>query len=137
MRSARPCAEEHCQSSDCSTSHVCTIQGICPCTGDLNTDGLVDGADIGILTSAWNTTGESAPGSDVNGDGQVNGADLGLLLSAWGFCPWPNAGGHPVERYPCVTFRDAAFTSLVPNVSPPRDQDEDHREPECDLCHDE
>jgi hypothetical protein len=24
---------------------------------------------------------------DLNGDGCVNGADLGLLLSAWGVCP--------------------------------------------------
>ncbi len=25
--------------------------------------------------------------SDLNGDGQVNGADLGILLADWGFCP--------------------------------------------------
>jgi len=48
--------------------------------GDLNGDGTVDGADLGILLSAWNTSG---PG-DLNGDGTVDGADLGLLLSAWG-----------------------------------------------------
>ncbi len=47
--------------------------------GDLDGDGIVDGADLGLLLSAWNTTG---PG-DLNGDGIVDGADLGLLLSAW------------------------------------------------------
>lgn len=47
---------------------------------DLNGDGVVDGADLGILLSAW---GQEGPG-DLNGDGTVDGADLGLLLAAWG-----------------------------------------------------
>jgi hypothetical protein len=47
--------------------------------GDLNNDGLVNGADLGTLLGAWGTPG---PG-DLNGDGIVNGADLGVLLGAW------------------------------------------------------
>jgi len=49
---------------------------------DLNGDGVVNGADLGILLAAWGV----APGSpaDLDGDGVVNGADLGLLLSNWG-----------------------------------------------------
>jgi hypothetical protein len=47
--------------------------------GDLNGDGIVDGADLGILLGAWGTSG---PG-DLNGDGVVDGADLGILLGAW------------------------------------------------------
>lgn len=46
---------------------------------DLSQDGLVNGADLGILLAAWGT-----PGADLNGDGTTDGADLGLLLSAWG-----------------------------------------------------
>jgi hypothetical protein len=46
---------------------------------DLNDDGTVDGADLGLLLSAWDAAG---PG-DLNGDGVVDGADLGLLLAAW------------------------------------------------------
>ncbi|MCA9286154.1 MAG: hypothetical protein KDA22_13095 [Phycisphaerales bacterium] len=46
---------------------------------DLNGDGVVDGADMGILLGAWGTSG---PG-DLNGDGTVDGADVGLLLAAW------------------------------------------------------
>lgn len=46
---------------------------------DLNGDGHVDGADLGLLLAAW---GSSGPG-DVNGDGVVDGADLGQLLAAW------------------------------------------------------
>lgn len=47
---------------------------------DLNADGTVDGADLGLLLSEWGATGSSA---DLDGDGTVDGADLGLLLSAW------------------------------------------------------
>ncbi|MBC02822.1 MAG: hypothetical protein CMJ34_05910 [Phycisphaerae bacterium] len=47
--------------------------------GDLNGDGIVDGADLGLLLGAWGTAG---PG-DLNGSGIVDGGDLGLLLGAW------------------------------------------------------
>lgn len=46
-------------------------------------DGVVNGADLGLLLSNW---GLDATG-DLNGDGTVNGADLGELLSQWGACP--------------------------------------------------
>ncbi len=50
-------------------------------SADLNGDGVVDGADLGILLSAWGRcVGCTA---DLNGDGVVDGADLGVLLSAW------------------------------------------------------
>ncbi len=48
--------------------------------GDLNADGVVDGADLGILLLAW---GSDDPLADLNGDGIVDGADLGELLLAW------------------------------------------------------
>lgn len=46
--------------------------------GDLNGDCVVDGADLGLLLSAWGDAGGPA---DLNNDGVVDGADLGLLLS--------------------------------------------------------
>jgi len=49
-------------------------------TADLNGDGVVNGADLGILLGAWGGGGPA----DLNGDGIVNGADLGILLGAWG-----------------------------------------------------
>ncbi len=52
------------------------------CVGDLNEDGLVDGADIGLLIAAWGT-----PAGDLNEDGTTNGADIGVLLGAFGACP--------------------------------------------------
>jgi hypothetical protein len=58
---------------------------ICDCVGDLTLDGLVNGADLGILLAGWGAcTGSCA--SDLNRDGVVNGADLGVLLAAWGTC---------------------------------------------------
>jgi hypothetical protein len=46
---------------------------------DLNGDGAVSAADLGILLGAW---GSAGPG-DLNGDGNVGAADLALLLGAW------------------------------------------------------
>ncbi len=47
---------------------------------DLNADGRVDGADLGLLLASW---GPGNGVADINGDGTVDGADLGLLLAAW------------------------------------------------------
>lgn len=47
--------------------------------GDLNGDGCVDAADMGILLGAWGT-----PAGDLNGDGTTNAADMGILLGNWG-----------------------------------------------------
>ncbi len=52
---------------------------------DLDADGSVNGADLGILLGDWGQSG--APGtlrSDLDRNGVVDGADLGLLLAAWG-----------------------------------------------------
>lgn len=49
-------------------------------TGDLNGDGLVDGADISILLGAWGT---ADPIADLTGDGNVDGADLAVVLGNW------------------------------------------------------
>ncbi len=53
------------------------------CVADLTNDGVVDGADLGLLLSEW----QNSTIGDLSGDGQTDGADLGLLLSAWGACP--------------------------------------------------
>jgi hypothetical protein len=76
------------------------VPDICPppaVVGDLDGNGLVDGADLGILLLAWGTcapplppgegrgeggSGRSCP-ADFNDDGVVDGADLGMLLLHW------------------------------------------------------
>lgn len=45
---------------------------------DLNRDGRVDGADLGLLVAAW---GQPTP--NLDGDRPVDGGDLGILLAAW------------------------------------------------------
>ena len=54
----------------------------CECIGDVNFDGLVNGADLSALLGSW---GE--PDFDLNGDGIVDGLDLSILLGTWGICP--------------------------------------------------
>ena len=58
---------------------------VCDCVGDLNVDGVINGADLGLMLSSWGPCGSNCT-SDLNSDNVVNGADLGLLLSAWGIC---------------------------------------------------
>jgi hypothetical protein len=52
-----------------------------PIEGDLNGDGLVDGADLGLLLAAWGPCA-GCP-ADLDGNGEVDGGDLGILLGAW------------------------------------------------------
>ena len=48
---------------------------------DLNFDGFVNSADLGLLVADWGPcTGCAA---DLNDDGVVSSADLGLLIAAW------------------------------------------------------
>ena len=46
---------------------------------DLNGDGTVDGADLGLLLAQWGSSGSG----DLNGDGTVDGGDIGLMLVEW------------------------------------------------------
>ena len=54
-----------------------------PCPCDLDGNGTVNGADLGIVLGNWGNSGIG----DINQDGTVNGADLGALLGAFGPCP--------------------------------------------------
>ncbi|MEY3142782.1 MAG: hypothetical protein RLY21_1275 [Planctomycetota bacterium] len=49
--------------------------------GDLNGDGLVNGADLAELLAAWGACAGCA--ADLDGDGSVGAADLSILLAAW------------------------------------------------------
>lgn len=50
-----------------------------PVSGDLDGDGLVNGADVAALLKQWGGAGDA----DLDGDGFVDGKDLGILLGAW------------------------------------------------------
>ncbi len=49
------------------------------CTEDLNSNGVVDQPDLGILLASY----EVDAGGDIDGDGDTDQADLGLLLAAY------------------------------------------------------
>jgi hypothetical protein len=58
-----------------------------PLPGDLNDDGAVDLADLGILLADFGCSGGGCVG-DVDGDGDTDLADLGILLANFGTtCP--------------------------------------------------
>ena len=54
------------------------------CPGDINGDGVRDGADLAAVLGNWGTT---APATDLDGDGTTNASDLAVLLGNWGACP--------------------------------------------------
>ena len=55
-----------------------------PILGDLNGDGIVNGADLAILLGCWGTvTNPACTPADLNADGAVNGADLAIQLGNW------------------------------------------------------
>jgi hypothetical protein len=54
------------------------------CTGDLNDDGVINGADLGQLLAAWGPCQSCE--ADLSANGVVDGADLGVQLANWGEC---------------------------------------------------
>ncbi len=67
-----------------NASVVAAINTLCSVPGDLTGDGVVGGADLGVLLSEWGPCDDcdDCP-ADLTGDCDVGGADLGVLLSNW------------------------------------------------------
>ena len=91
-----------------------TALGDCP--GDLNGDGAVTGADLGVLFAAWGPCGSPCP-ADIDGDGVVGGGDIGGMLSSFGSCPdEPGTGpfnyGEALQK--AITFYDAQRAGDLP-----------------------
>ncbi|MGA0172409.1 MAG: hypothetical protein ACO3NL_02035 [Phycisphaerales bacterium] len=59
---------------------------VAPCLADLNGDGVVNGADLGLLLANWGKPGAT----DLDGNGTTDGADQAILMGAWGPCPTQN-----------------------------------------------
>jgi len=58
------------------------------CLGDINGDGVVDTADLGLLISVFGEAPPFLPEADLNDDGVADTADLGLLIGNFGtVCP--------------------------------------------------
>ena len=57
------------------------------CTGDLDGDGTVDGADLTMFLGSWGDCASENCPADLTGDGLIDGADLTVILGYWGACP--------------------------------------------------
>jgi len=75
--------------------------------GDLNGDGVVTGADLGILLGAWGKN----PGhpADLNNDGKVSGADLGIFLGYYSECRPCNINISTPNPVPNIELGDGFF----------------------------
>jgi len=81
-------------------SLVVAVPASAQCTGDLNNDGFVNGADLGTLLSWWGPVVTANPVSvacDLDSNSLINGADLGLVLSNWGVCAGSISNVAPLE----------------------------------------
>ena len=63
----------------------CCESGQTCCIGDIYHDGIINGADLGIVLAEWGPVTPTT-NSDLDHNGRVDGADLGLLLAHWGPC---------------------------------------------------
>ncbi len=60
------------------------VDGCGRMAGDLDGDGCVTGADLGLLFLEWGI--DSGSPADLDRDGTVGGGDLGLLFTSWSQC---------------------------------------------------
>jgi hypothetical protein len=61
---------------------------VVPCPADLNGDGVIDLADLGILLADFGCVAPGPCPGDIDGDGDTDLADLGVLLAEFGTsCP--------------------------------------------------
>jgi len=68
--------------NDCDTAESESVTLVVELPGDLNGDGKVNGADLGILLGFWGPCGTVCLG-DIDENGVVDGDDLGTLLGGW------------------------------------------------------
>ena len=89
-------------------------------SGDLNNDGVVDSADMGIVRAAWGRAviPGSLPMGDPSGDGRVDSTDLDIVRANWGsttpaaVAPTERDGGGIGERASVYGPRTAAETTI-------------------------
>jgi hypothetical protein len=68
------------------TNVTLVVTGAVTSAADLNLDGTVNAADLGILLGAWGAdacAGSACCAPDLTNDGAVDAADLGVLLGQW------------------------------------------------------
>jgi hypothetical protein len=72
-------------STDTRNDYALSVAVRPPCPEDLDGDGAVTNADVGVLLLEFGPCA-ACPG-DFDGDGEISGSDLSLMLLAFGGCP--------------------------------------------------
>jgi len=85
------------------------------CLGDLNGDCQVNGADLGILLTAWECPSPCAAcQADLDRNGVIDGADLGILLQQWeADCVCFECPGAEAVAASAVAGDQDAYTDLL------------------------
>ena len=108
MRVVVQIVQPNCEDGSVRVDNVLvTVDGEPPspeCAGDFNNDGVINGADFGLLLAAWGACAGCV--EDLNSDNVINGADVGLLLALWGDCPDDGGGGDPGDDSNCGVPHD-------------------------------
>ena len=83
--------------------------------GDLNLDGLIDGADYGVIDNYVQFPGTSGySNGDINCDGMIDGADYGLIDNAIQLQGAPfQAGTYPAVAGALTPVPEPASPSII------------------------
>ena len=89
-----------------------TVIGTAGLLGDINLDGEVGVADLGILAAQWGTAGSPPFNADISppptGDGIVNVGDLGIVAANWGATSGSSLSGAAIPG-PAAALAGAAL----------------------------
>lgn len=98
-------------------------------SADVNLDGVIGGADLGLLMGAW---GSGCVSADLDANGVVDGVDMGILLAQWNELPVGGDGGgdggdreETLEPKPSVEPTSPAVAAASAS-RPARDPSHDH-----------
>ena len=93
-----------------------TATGLTTMPGDVNDDGQVGVADLGLVASQWSTSGSDPFNADISplptGDGTVNVGDLALVALNWGSGGGSALGGTAIPAPSAVPACAVLFAML-------------------------
>ncbi|MEO2045842.1 MAG: hypothetical protein ABGX16_04640 [Pirellulales bacterium] len=78
--------------------------------GDFNLDGLVDGADSGLLLANWGLADRLYWEGDANGDHLVDGADVSELIANW---TWTSSDLTQLSLFEELTWQPIALEGTI------------------------
>ena len=90
------------------------VSNVWGCYGDADRSGAVNGGDLAIMGTFWNTaSGMAWANGDYNGDGAVNGGDLALMGSNWNWTAAAPPDGGAVPEPATAGLLGLAFVGIL------------------------